>query len=114
MSSRDRELTDRGHDKFVELCAVYTSGLLSVAEQIELNAHLAGCDECRMLLADYRHLIQDTIPLLADEANVAEVDGFHEELATTRRHLFSALTPADAPRQVAMKFRRGHIWGGRV
>jgi anti-sigma factor RsiW len=35
------------HEEFLELCAAATAGELSVDEQARLDAHLAGCPDCR-------------------------------------------------------------------
>ena len=46
-----RECPEMGpHEEFLELCAVSTSGDLTEEEQKKLQAHLAGCAECRQAL----------------------------------------------------------------
>jgi hypothetical protein len=113
LSSRNVELSDRGHDKFVELCAVYTSGSLDAAEQVELREHLAGCKECKNLLADYRRLVQDTIPLLSDDSSLEEANGFDEELADTKSRLFASLKGGEAHRHGEATPRWRGPWNGR-
>ena len=55
------------HEKFLELCAAATAGELSADERIELNAHLAGCIDCRRALQDYERVAASGIPALASE-----------------------------------------------
>jgi Anti-sigma-K factor rskA len=55
------------HEKFLELCAAATAGELSADERIELNAHLAGCIDCRRALQDYERVAANGIPVLASE-----------------------------------------------
>jgi hypothetical protein len=109
-SSHHSELTDRGHEKFVELCAVYTSGSLDAAEQMELNEHLAGCDECQKLLADYRSLVHDAIPLVADRSSVGHLVGYDLELADTKRRLFASLPADKSQSNGKARFRWQGLW----
>jgi hypothetical protein len=96
-STCNSELNDRGHEKFAELCAICRIGDLSAAEQLELREHLAGCEECKRLMVDYRHLVQDGIPLLADGAGLEEATGFVEELANTKTLVFARLARRESP-----------------
>src|SRR6266849_2460973 len=94
--SSHAELSDHGHAKFVELCALYSTGSLSMDEMQELTGHLAECDECRHLLADYQALVRDGIPLLADDSVVEPTTGFARELANTKKLVLAQLTHAEA------------------
>src|SRR5258708_37647829 len=93
--SSHAELSDHGHAKFVELCALYSTGSLSSDEMLELTGHLAECDECRSLLADYQALVHDGIPLMADDSAVEPTTGFDRELAETKKRLFAQLAHTD-------------------
>ena len=53
------------HDEFLELCAVSTSGELSDEEQTKLDAHLAGCVECRQALQEFEAAVDVGVPFLA-------------------------------------------------
>src|SRR5260370_5810535 len=41
------------HDKFLELCAISTSGDLTEGEQKILQRHLAECPDCRQALKEF-------------------------------------------------------------
>ncbi len=63
----DLELALGGHEKFLELCAVYPTGNLSESEIAALREHLETCESCTSLLAEYRQLDRTVIPLIAAE-----------------------------------------------
>ena len=52
-------------DWFEELCALAAIGELSPAEFAELQQHLAGCDDCRELYADFRRIASDELGSVA-------------------------------------------------
>jgi hypothetical protein len=52
------------HDRFLELCALSTSGELSEHEKRELDAHMADCSECRKALQEFEALATIGVPLL--------------------------------------------------
>jgi anti-sigma factor RsiW len=63
------------HDEFLELCAVSTSGELSAEEQRKLEAHLAGCAECRQALQEFEAAVDVGVPFLASKLSpVLSVD----------------------------------------
>jgi hypothetical protein len=55
------------HEEFLELCAVSTSGDLTEEEQRKLQAHLAGCAECRQALREFEAAVDVGVPLLASK-----------------------------------------------
>src|ERR1700693_1184435 len=55
------------HDEFLELCAVSTSGELSGQERRKLEAHLAGCAECRQALKEFEAAVDVGVPFLASK-----------------------------------------------
>jgi anti-sigma factor RsiW len=55
------------HDEFIELCAVSTSGELSEHEKRKLEAHLAGCAECRQALQEFEAAVDLGVPFLASK-----------------------------------------------
>jgi len=52
------------HDKFLELCAISTSGDLTEEEQEDLQAHLAECPDCRQALKEFEAAVDIGVPLL--------------------------------------------------
>ncbi len=52
------------HDRFVELCALSTSGELSEEEQKALALHLAECPDCRQALKEFEAAVDFGMPLL--------------------------------------------------
>ena len=54
-----------GHERYAELCALFTSDSLTAAEQEELNAHLLNCQPCAQLLLEYRAVAKSGAALLA-------------------------------------------------
>jgi len=55
---------DRNHERFLELCAVATSGPLSEREASQLQAHLEECAECREAMAEFRFVALEGASLL--------------------------------------------------
>jgi hypothetical protein len=52
------------HDKFLELCALSTSGNLTEEEQKDLQAHLAECQDCRLAVKEFEVAAEVGMPLL--------------------------------------------------
>jgi hypothetical protein len=75
------------HDKFIELCAISTSGSLTEKEKTELQDHLAACPKCREVLREYQEAAQISLPLFA----VASSEEFPAE---TRAHSLDAAEAA--------------------
>jgi anti-sigma factor RsiW len=111
-SSQHSELRERGHEKYVELCALYGSGELSASERMELREHLAGCEECKRLLADYRRLVRDAIPLLANESDLQPANGFARGLADTKAQLFAQLEHGVLARNGVVMSQWHRFWNG--
>jgi len=57
----------QSHDEFLELCAVSTSGELTERERRKLEAHLAGCAECRQALQEFEAAVDLGVPFLASQ-----------------------------------------------
>jgi hypothetical protein len=60
------------HQEFQELCALSTTGELTVEESARLTEHLAHCDSCREAKRQYERLIATTIPTLGAESSEHE------------------------------------------
>jgi anti-sigma factor RsiW len=52
------------HEKFLELCALLTSGDLTGKEREELRAHLADCSECQQVLKEFEAVADVGMSLL--------------------------------------------------
>src|SRR6266849_5899976 len=51
------------HEKYAEMCPVFTTGSLTEEELRELKEHLGQCEPCRCLLSEYRQVVREAIPL---------------------------------------------------
>jgi Anti-sigma-K factor rskA/Putative zinc-finger len=87
-SNGEKEAGERSkmgpHDEFVELCAISTSGDLTEEEQNKLNAHLAGCADCRQALKEFEAAVDVGVPLLASKLSTVpseESESSPKELA---------------------------------
>ncbi len=54
------------HEKYEELCALATAGVLTPAESELLTAHLQKCAECREAFGQYQNIATDGMAFLAD------------------------------------------------
>jgi hypothetical protein len=79
------------HERYVELCALATSGELTSDEGRELEEHLDGCAECQQALVDYRRLIRETIPAWAEERDLSELPSDDWSPEKTRANIFTRL-----------------------
>ncbi|HET8922528.1 MAG TPA: zf-HC2 domain-containing protein [Candidatus Acidoferrum sp.] len=61
------------HDRFLELCAVSTSGELTGDEQKDLEAHLAECADCRRALKEFEAAAGIGVPLLHSDLTSADI-----------------------------------------
>lgn len=83
------------HDRYEELCALSTAGALTHAESEELRAHLDACEECARVLAQFRSLADEAMPLLANaQTPASDVADFHEANALER--LLARVQPGEA------------------
>src|ERR1700730_9265809 len=60
------------HQKFLELCAISTSGELNDEEQRDLQAHLAECPDCRQALKEFEAAADIGMPLLHSELSARD------------------------------------------
>jgi hypothetical protein len=65
-------LPQDSHQEFQELCALSTTGELTVEEWAQLTEHLSHCDSCREAKRHYERLIATTIPALGAESSMDE------------------------------------------
>ena len=83
-------------EEFAELCALSTSASLSFAEEQRLEAHLAVCAPCALLLNQYRTLASKGMARIGAER--ASSDGSDEKFQNPD-HLKAKLLSALGPRQ---------------
>jgi len=55
------------HEDFLELCAAAVAGELSLEEQARLDAHVAGCADCRRAMSEYETAARTGVAALAQE-----------------------------------------------
>jgi len=60
------------HEEFRELCAAATAGELSATEQARLDAHLAGCPDCRQVMSEYEAVTRIGVPALVEDSAAKE------------------------------------------
>lgn len=66
------DLNPKHNDWYEELCALAAIGELSKSELDELEAHLAECDDCRQLRADFRRISAEDLGRVAIHRNRLE------------------------------------------
>ena len=81
------------HSRYVELCALLTTGSLSNEDLANLNIHLATCSSCRGLVVDFQKIVRDGMPLLAmgRETESLEDVEWGQGKDKTKRKLFAAI-----------------------
>ena len=79
------------HSRYVELCALLTTGALKTEDLDDLNAHLAICSECRTQVADFQQIVRDTIPLLAMGRGAQVHEDIDWKQEKSKRRLFAAI-----------------------
>jgi hypothetical protein len=88
------------HQEFQELCALSTTGELTVEEWARLTKHLAECDSCREACKEYDQLIAIALPALGVESS-SELDGEESPGAWSIEHaekrLIESLEAEPAP-----------------
>ena len=84
------------HDPFLELCALSTSGELTVEEQETLAGHLAICSSCRERLKEYRAVASKFVmaapPDITDDLPLADSNW---SLKRAEEKLFSRIAQSE-------------------
>ena len=98
------------HERYEELCALATAGVLSNAESALVAAHLESCAECRDALAQYRSIATDGMSFLAGEfAACTDSDKFDKSTALKR--LMRASEMEDSPSaHLAVVAVKSRVW----
>jgi uncharacterized membrane protein len=60
------------HHEFLELCALSTTGELTVEERMRLEKHLSHCRDCGEIKQQYEYVVATTIPTLASDLAVED------------------------------------------
>lgn len=85
------------HERFKELAAAGTAGVLSRAERAELEAHLRDCEKCFCVFREYKILAYEGFPMLASSyEHPGPIEGWNEEDA--RRRLLAAADALEKPK----------------
>lgn len=85
------------NEEFAELCALATSGSLSSADEDLLDAHVAACAQCALLLNQYRAIASSGMATIASTR--AHEPGLTENLPNAgdlKAKVFAALGPSRA------------------
>jgi hypothetical protein len=105
------------HEEFLELCAVSTSGDLTEEEQQKLQAHLAGCPECRQALKEFETAVDLGVPLLASElesiSSGKSATVQREPSHPVSRHGMHSETPQEGAGFATSEGKKGFAFAGR-
>ncbi|MBZ5664189.1 MAG: hypothetical protein LAO30_06250 [Acidobacteriia bacterium] len=91
------------HDRYIELCALATSGTLSSEETNELQAHLVACSACRETYEQFKKVASEGMPLLAADYELPREDERPWNESGVRDRLLATIGSAEraAPWRVA-------------
>jgi len=84
-------------EEFAELCALATTGALTLEEYARLEKHVAGCPKCRQILAEYQAVASEGMAKLGAEMGPGDAPS---ELDTSWEH-------AEARSQLLGQLRAG-------
>src|SRR5258707_2439361 len=51
-----------------DFCLDYLTGELQAEERVSLDSHLEDCSDCRLRVEQYREILRQGLPSIADEA----------------------------------------------
>ena len=89
-TSKHKSMERDQHSRYVELCALLTTGTLNPEDLADLDRHLSDCAECRRLVEDFHQVLRDAMPLLASrEGQSVENVAWHPE--KIKRQLLAAI-----------------------
>lgn len=105
------------HERYSELCALFTAGGLSDAEQSELNVHLLRCPACAKLLRAYRATARSAMPMLAPLAAEPAQEQKPWSVENAKKQLLNrieASRAAEKPRLLPATVRTGMLVPVRI
>ena len=92
-----RDTAQNGHDHYVELCALSTSGTLTDKEWSELRLHLPQCMDCAQSIQEYREVARTGMAMLISERTFKEPPTQKSwSLQIAKRQLFSRLARGES------------------
>lgn len=104
-------MTDAAHDLFEEMATAYAVGALSITDQPAFEQHLAGCDDCRVLVSQLSAVASElplSVPLGQPPATLRDrvIAAIHEQAsqATVAHRDARRFTPSIARLAVAASF----------
>lgn len=97
------------HSKYLELCALFTTGSLDRDDLRELDLHLENCEECRAALAGYYYTVRSAVPLLAADQEEEQGRSLRWNQSKAKKQLFASLEKgtAKAPKPLHAKIFSG-------
>ncbi len=95
-----REMNFGCSEEFAELCALATSASLSSADEERLEAHVALCADCALLLNQYRTIASSGMARLAAAREPGPTESL-PDAGDLKRKLFAALVPLQVPSSAA-------------
>jgi TolA-binding protein len=90
------------HEDFLELCASATAGELTAEEKARLDAHLAGCADCRQAMSEYEIVARSGVAALSGELATQEApENGAWSTSGAKQALFNRLDQEDAAQSKA-------------
>lgn len=92
------------HERYAELCALFTSGSLTDDELLDLNAHVRDCESCARVLSSYRAVAKAVSVLtpVDEEAELSEKPAWVEN---ARKRLLNSVEAERTVRQPQQIYR---------
>lgn len=101
------------HERYAELCALFTSGSLTDNELQDLNAHVRDCDDCAKLLSSYR-AVAKAVSILAPVGEQAATPEKPAWVENARKRLLNSVEAERAARQPQLIYRRPALSSHRM
>jgi hypothetical protein len=98
------------HERYEELCALATAGILTPAESALLTAHLGDCAECREAFAQYKDIATDGMSFLADHFAAPSGENMFDESSALDRIMLAVESAKSLPAPVAIAPGKKSVW----
>jgi hypothetical protein len=99
-------IATQDHQRYVEFCALATTGTLTDQEWKELKSHLANCVPCRKRLQEYREIARTGMAaLMPDNAAAADQSDVEKSWSpeTAKTELFARIARDEITRQYRLR-----------